>query len=145
MDDVLSKLPLFAALSHDAGTALRGAMKREQFNRGDVIFDEGDQGDRLYAVIEGKVKIARTAAMLGQWVTERPSSVSRRYFSAVENMRESSTSSTCWPEWRRNAGPRCEFGSTPTSSNTPYCSRWAALQTSGFTKWLTRREISHVT
>ena len=62
MDDVLSKLPLFAALSHDAGTALRGAMKREQFNRGDVIFDEGDQGDRLYAVIEGKVKIGRTAA-----------------------------------------------------------------------------------
>jgi CRP/FNR family transcriptional regulator len=62
VDDVLSKLPLFAALSHDAGTALRGAMKREQFNRSDVIFDEGDQGDKLYAVIEGKVKIARTAA-----------------------------------------------------------------------------------
>jgi CRP/FNR family transcriptional regulator len=62
VDDVLSKLPLFAALSHDAGTALRGAMKREQFNRGDVIFDEGDQGDKLYAVIEGTVKIARTAA-----------------------------------------------------------------------------------
>jgi len=58
----LSKLPLFAALTDDAGAALRGAMKREQFSRGDVIFDEGDQGDKLYAVIEGKVKIARTAA-----------------------------------------------------------------------------------
>ena len=62
MDDVLSRLPLFAAIDDDAGVALRGAMKREQFARGDIVFDEGDQGDKLYAVIEGKIKIARTAA-----------------------------------------------------------------------------------
>lgn len=62
MNDVLSGLPLFAALDDDAGAALRGAMKREHFTRGDVVFDEGDQGDKLYAVIEGKIKIARTAA-----------------------------------------------------------------------------------
>jgi CRP/FNR family cyclic AMP-dependent transcriptional regulator len=61
VDDVLSGLPLFAALDDDAGAALRIAMRREQFARGDVIFDEGDQGDKLYAVIEGKVKLARTA------------------------------------------------------------------------------------
>jgi len=62
VNDVLSGLPLFAALDEDAGAALRGAMKHEHFARGDIIFDEGDQGDKLYAVIEGKVKIARTAA-----------------------------------------------------------------------------------
>jgi CRP/FNR family cyclic AMP-dependent transcriptional regulator len=61
VDDVLSGLPLFAALDEDAGAALRIAMRREQFARGDVIFDEGDQGDKLYAVIEGKVKLARAA------------------------------------------------------------------------------------
>ena len=61
MDDVLGNLPLFAALDDDADTALRGAMRHEQFARGDVIFDEGDAGDKLYAVIEGKVKLARTA------------------------------------------------------------------------------------
>jgi CRP/FNR family transcriptional regulator len=62
VNDVLSGLPLFAALDDDAGAALRGAMKREHFTRGDIVFDEGDQGDKLYAVIEGKIKIARTAA-----------------------------------------------------------------------------------
>ena len=61
MNDVLSGLPLFAALDDDAGAALRGAMKQEHFARGDVIFDEGDQGDKLYAVVEGKIKLARTA------------------------------------------------------------------------------------
>ncbi|MDQ1493522.1 MAG: family transcriptional regulator, cyclic receptor protein, partial [Actinomycetota bacterium] len=62
MDDVLSKLPLFAALDDDAGAALRGAMRHETFERGDVIFDEGDPGDKLFAIIDGKVKLARTAA-----------------------------------------------------------------------------------
>jgi CRP/FNR family transcriptional regulator, cyclic AMP receptor protein len=61
VDDVLSGLPLFAALDEDADTALRNAMRHEHFSRGDVIFNEGDQGDKLYAVIEGKIKLARTA------------------------------------------------------------------------------------
>jgi CRP/FNR family transcriptional regulator len=62
VDEVLSGLPLFAALSDDAGAALTVAMQHEKFARGDVIFNEGDQGDKLYAVIEGKVKLARAAA-----------------------------------------------------------------------------------
>jgi CRP/FNR family cyclic AMP-dependent transcriptional regulator len=61
VDDVLGKLPLFAALDDDANVALRVAMRHENFSRGDVIFDEGDAGDKLFAVIEGKVKLARTA------------------------------------------------------------------------------------
>jgi CRP/FNR family cyclic AMP-dependent transcriptional regulator len=62
VDDILSHLPLFAALDDDANIALRSAMRREHFARGEVIFDEGDPGDKLFAVIEGKVKLARTAA-----------------------------------------------------------------------------------
>jgi CRP/FNR family cyclic AMP-dependent transcriptional regulator len=61
VDDVLGKLPLFAALDDDANVALRVAMRHENFSRGDVIFDEGDPGTKLFAVIEGKVKLARTA------------------------------------------------------------------------------------
>lgn len=61
MNDVLSGLPLFAALDDDAGAALRVAMKHEHFARGDIVFDEGDPGDKLYAVVEGKIKLARTA------------------------------------------------------------------------------------
>jgi CRP/FNR family transcriptional regulator, cyclic AMP receptor protein len=62
VDDVLSGLPLFAALDHEAGAALRGAMRHENFARGEVVFEEGDQGDKLYAVIDGKIKLSRTAA-----------------------------------------------------------------------------------
>jgi CRP/FNR family transcriptional regulator len=62
VDEALSGLPLFAALSDDAGAALHVAMQHEKFARGDVIFNEGDKGDKLYAVVEGKIKLARTAA-----------------------------------------------------------------------------------
>jgi CRP/FNR family cyclic AMP-dependent transcriptional regulator len=62
VDDVLGNLPVFAALGGEAGTDLRDAMRYENFARGDVVFDEGDQGDKLYAVIEGKIKISRTAS-----------------------------------------------------------------------------------
>ena len=61
MEDILSDLPLFAALDDDANIALRSAMRREHFARGEVIFEEGDPGDQLFAVITGKVKLARTA------------------------------------------------------------------------------------
>jgi CRP/FNR family cyclic AMP-dependent transcriptional regulator len=61
VNDVLGKLPLFAALDDDANVALRVAMRHEHFSRGDVIFDEGDAGTKLFAIIEGKVKLARTA------------------------------------------------------------------------------------
>jgi CRP/FNR family cyclic AMP-dependent transcriptional regulator len=62
VDDILSHLPLFAALDDDANIALRSAMRREHFARGEVIFDEGDPGDKLFAVVEGKVKLARTSS-----------------------------------------------------------------------------------
>ena len=42
-------------------TALRRARwPRSRLERGDVLFHEGDQGDRLYVIGEGKVKLGRT-------------------------------------------------------------------------------------
>ncbi len=61
VEDILSRVPLFVALDEEAGAALRAALTYESFERGDVIFNEGDPGEKLYAVIDGKVKIARTA------------------------------------------------------------------------------------
>jgi CRP/FNR family transcriptional regulator len=61
-DDVLSRVPLFAALDPEADEALRSALQYEKLTRGDAVFNEGDPGDKLYAVVEGKVKITRTAA-----------------------------------------------------------------------------------
>ena len=36
-------------------------MSTSRLERGDVLFHEGDPGDRLYVVTEGKVKLGRTS------------------------------------------------------------------------------------
>jgi len=59
--DVLSGAPLFAALDPDAAAALRSCMTEVTVDRGRTLFNEGDPGDRLYVVTEGKIKLGRTA------------------------------------------------------------------------------------
>jgi CRP/FNR family cyclic AMP-dependent transcriptional regulator len=61
VDDVLMSAPLFAALDDDAASALRSSMLEVSFDKGEVIFAEGDSGDRLYVVIDGKVKLGVTS------------------------------------------------------------------------------------
>jgi CRP-like cAMP-binding protein len=62
VDDVLSKAPLFSALDEEAADALRASMVELRLERGQVLFNEGDLGDRLYVVVSGKVKLRRTSA-----------------------------------------------------------------------------------
>ena len=62
MDGALAQLPLFAALDDDAAAALNAAMSTRSLVRGHVVFHEGDPGDRLFVVLDGKVKISRSAA-----------------------------------------------------------------------------------
>lgn len=62
MDDVLRGAPLFAALDEDAANALRASMVEVTIERGEVLFHEGDLGDRLYLVTAGKVKLQRTSS-----------------------------------------------------------------------------------
>jgi CRP/FNR family transcriptional regulator len=53
--------PLFAALNDEAKDALRQTMDDVRLERGATLFAEGEQGDTLYIVLEGKVKIGRRA------------------------------------------------------------------------------------
>ena len=53
--------PLFAGLDDEAAKALLDSMTRTRLERGDVLFREGDQGDRLYVIGEGKIKLGRTS------------------------------------------------------------------------------------
>ena len=57
----LGSSPLFAGLDADAQDALRGSMSVVKLARGQVLFSEGDPGDRLYVVTQGKIKLGRTA------------------------------------------------------------------------------------
>ncbi len=61
MDDDVRKAPLFAALDDDAAAALRGSMVEVHLLRGEALFHEGDEGDRLYVVLSGKIKLGRTS------------------------------------------------------------------------------------
>ncbi len=53
----MRKAPLFAALDDEAASALMRSMTTTHLERGDVLFHEGDQGDRLYVIGEGKIKL----------------------------------------------------------------------------------------
>ena len=59
--DVVRKAPLFAALDDETARALMESMTSSHLERGDTLFREGDQGDRLYVIGEGKIKLGRTS------------------------------------------------------------------------------------
>lgn len=61
MDDVLSRAPMFAALDPDAAAALRSSMDIVNLSKGQVLFNEGDRGERLYIITDGKMKLGHTS------------------------------------------------------------------------------------
>ncbi|HEY2281765.1 MAG TPA: Crp/Fnr family transcriptional regulator, partial [Streptosporangiaceae bacterium] len=60
--DVLRRTPLFEALDEDGTRELRQTMSQLKLHRGERLFEEGDGGDRLYVVLDGKMKLTRAAA-----------------------------------------------------------------------------------
>jgi CRP/FNR family transcriptional regulator len=62
VEGVLASVPLFAALDAESATMLEAVLTKRNVARGHVVFREGEDGDRLFVVLEGKVKISRTAA-----------------------------------------------------------------------------------
>ena len=59
--EVLRRAPLFDALDEDGAHELRQTMHQVRLHRGERLFDEGDGGDSLYVVLDGKIKLARAA------------------------------------------------------------------------------------
>lgn len=61
MKDALNAAPLFAALDPDGAEALRASLIEETFTKGEVLFGEGEPGDRMYVILDGKVKLGQTS------------------------------------------------------------------------------------
>ena len=59
--DVVRKAPLFAALNDEAARALMESMTSSHLERSDILFREGEQGDRIYVIGEGKIKLGRSS------------------------------------------------------------------------------------
>lgn len=53
--------PLFASLDAEAAAALRASMSEQTTPRGTVIFAEGQIGDHMYVIVEGKVKLGHAS------------------------------------------------------------------------------------
>jgi len=62
MEDVLRSVPLFAGLSDDGWASLASRLATRQVPRGEALFREGDPGEELHVVVDGKVKITRTSS-----------------------------------------------------------------------------------
>ena len=70
---VLKKIPLFASLSETDLQNLTNLLRRKQLGRGELLFQQGDEGTALYIIVQGRIKISLsrrmdnvTLAILGQ-------------------------------------------------------------------------------
>ncbi len=59
--NILANVELFKELGDDERDALLSLMSETTLKRGESLFHEGDAGDRLYVVLEGKVKLSHTS------------------------------------------------------------------------------------
>jgi CRP-like cAMP-binding protein len=59
VDGVLATMPLFAALDSESAAMLEARLTSRALSRGHVVFN--DTGDRLFVVLDGKVKISRAS------------------------------------------------------------------------------------
>ncbi|MGL5857984.1 MAG: Crp/Fnr family transcriptional regulator [Angustibacter sp.] len=61
MDDTIRQAPLFAALDDEDARSLLDLMSDVTLARSQVLFHEGDPGDRLYIIHDGKIKLGRAS------------------------------------------------------------------------------------
>ena len=59
--EVIRKAPLFTALDDAAAASLLANMVSVKISKGSVLFAEGDEGDQLYLIAEGKLKLGTSS------------------------------------------------------------------------------------
>ena len=64
-ESLIAAVPLFSALDVEDQHQLAAMMSEVVFRRGEKLFNEGDPGDRLYLLVEGKVKLRSMRAHPG--------------------------------------------------------------------------------
>ena len=55
--NIISTIPLFNGLPEDQMVAIRKIALEKEFNKGEIIFSEGDEGNGFYVIAEGRVKV----------------------------------------------------------------------------------------
>ncbi len=60
--DVIAAIPIFNGLPDDQIDAIKQIAVTKKFNKGEVIFSEGDAGHGFFVIAEGRVKIFKVSA-----------------------------------------------------------------------------------
>ncbi|HEY7287395.1 MAG TPA: Crp/Fnr family transcriptional regulator [Vicinamibacterales bacterium] len=62
LDDVLRRTPIFRRLSADDRQRVATVASTRDFDKGEVLFSEGDASDYLYTIVAGRVKVFKSTA-----------------------------------------------------------------------------------
>ena len=62
MDQILHQTPLFASLDLEGASALRELLTEQVVLKGEVLFYEGEPGNDLFMILEGKIKLGHASA-----------------------------------------------------------------------------------
>ena len=60
-EEVVRRAALFTALDDASAATLRASMTAVKISKGQTLFKEGDAGDRLFVVTDGKLKLGTTS------------------------------------------------------------------------------------
>lgn len=58
---IIASVPLFAGLSEEDQARLTDLMSEETLRRGESLFHEGDSGDNLFIIVDGKIKLGHAS------------------------------------------------------------------------------------
>ncbi len=57
---LIKQIPLFSSLKHEDIEIIAALLRRRSIKKGDIIFQKGDEGTALYAILSGRIKIIVT-------------------------------------------------------------------------------------
>jgi CRP-like cAMP-binding protein len=60
-EEVVRRAPLFTALDEAAALSLRASMDTVKIAKGSILFKEGDDGEHLYVIVDGKLKLGTSS------------------------------------------------------------------------------------
>lgn len=60
-EEVVRRAPLFTALDEAAAISLRASMDAVKIAKGSILFKEGDDGEHLYVIVDGKLKLGTSS------------------------------------------------------------------------------------
>ncbi len=63
---ILKKVKFFDTLAEDELKEIASLSKPEEYKEGETIFSEGDDGDRLFVILSGAVRISKNIPGMGE-------------------------------------------------------------------------------